>query len=53
MTTAARTLAAEVDAIRTRDVPDTVLSRASDLFLDYLGVTLAGAVDVRNASPTE
>jgi len=45
VTPAARTLAADVDAIRTRDVPGAVLARATDLFLDYLGVTLAGAVE--------
>ena len=45
MTFAARTLAADVDAIRTRDVPGPVLARAADLFLDYLGVTLAGVVE--------
>ena len=42
---AARTLAADVDAIRTRALPAPVLERASELFVDYLGVTLAGAVE--------
>jgi 2-methylcitrate dehydratase PrpD len=45
VTFAARTLAADVDAIRTRDVPGPVLARAADLFLDNLGVTLAGVVE--------
>jgi 2-methylcitrate dehydratase PrpD len=42
---AARALAAEVVAIRDGTLPDAVLTRARDLLLDYLGVTLAGAVE--------
>jgi 2-methylcitrate dehydratase PrpD len=42
---AARALAADVVAIRRSALPDAVLARARDLLLDYLGVTLAGAVE--------
>ena len=42
---AARALAADVDAIRTGALPEAVLARARELLLDYLGVTLAGAVE--------
>lgn len=42
---AARALAARVDAIRTGALPPPVLERARGLLLDYLGVTLAGAVE--------
>ena len=41
----ARALAADVDAIRTGALPPAVVERARDLLLDYLGVTLAGAVE--------
>jgi hypothetical protein len=40
---AARAIAADVDAIRRRPLPEPVLARARALLLDYLGVTLAGA----------
>jgi 2-methylcitrate dehydratase PrpD len=42
---AARLLADSVDAIRTASLPDAVTARATALLLDYLGVTLAGAVE--------
>jgi 2-methylcitrate dehydratase PrpD len=42
---AARAIAADVDAIRRRPLPDAVLLRARALLLDYLGVTLAGALE--------
>jgi 2-methylcitrate dehydratase PrpD len=42
---AARAMAADVAAIATGQLPDAVAARARDLFLDYLGVTLAGAVE--------
>jgi 2-methylcitrate dehydratase PrpD len=42
---AARVLAADVDAIRTGALPAAVLERTRALLLDYLGVTLAGAVE--------
>ncbi len=42
---ATRALATDVVAIRDGTLPDAVLARARDLLLDYLGVTLAGAVE--------
>jgi len=43
--TVARALATAVEALRTRPMPAPVAARASALLLDYLGVTIAGAVE--------